>query len=274
MQRLIDLATSHSWACLPEKLEEIAALAERRLNGRAAGRWTASAAPFRVEDRRRRGRRLVAVVRLHGVLFPRGTMLTETSGAVSAEAFGQALRELVENDRFDAIVIDVDSPGGLSYSIPEVAADMFRLRGRKPIVAVANHTAGSAAYWLASQADELVVTPSGEVGSIGVWSLHVDQSEADKLNGLKYTHVHAGRYKVERNPHQPLSDEARAHMQTFVDEDYRMFVQAVARGRGVSLQTVRQNYGEGRMFRARDALAMGLADRIESLEETLARLSR
>ena len=110
--------------------------------------------------------------------------------------------------------------------------------------------AASAAYWIASACDELVVTPSGSVGSIGVLAVHTDRSAANEEEGIKPTYVAYGKYKAEFNPDNPLSDEALAELQSQVDEAGETFVKAVAKQRGCSQTKVREEFGQGRMCRA------------------------
>jgi signal peptide peptidase SppA len=144
------------------------------------------------------------------------------------------------------------------------------IRGAQtPVTAIANTLAGSAAYWLASQADEVVVSPSGFVGSIGVFARHVDESAALAQEGLKVTLISAGDYKVEGNPYEPLSDEAQAAIQALVNETYDAFVNDVAAGRNVSAGDVLAGFGQGRMFSAQGAVAAGLADRVDTFASTV-----
>jgi signal peptide peptidase SppA len=166
----------------------------------------------------------------------------------------------------------VDSPGGVTDLVPETAAEIRAARERKPITAVANTMAASAAYWLASQASEVVVTPSGWLGSIGVYMLHVDWSGNNAQIGVKPTYISAGKYKTEGNPEEPLSESAREHMQEDVDRFYSMFLSDVALGRGVDVETVRADFGEGRVLLAEPSLQAGMADRVETFEDAVARL--
>ena len=136
---------------------------------------------------------------------------------------------------------------------------------------MANTLAASAAYWLASAADEMVVTPSGSVGSIGIVAMHEDVSKALEAEGVKVSIVSAGKYKTEGNPYQPLSVEGRAYLQSQVDQFGGMFVDGVARGRKVSSSQVRNGFGEGRMVLAAGAVRAGMADRVATFDETLAR---
>ncbi|MGH7540867.1 MAG: S49 family peptidase [Gemmatimonadota bacterium] len=216
----------------------------------------------------------VAVLPLYGVLFPRANLMTEMSGATSLETWSATFRQLVRDPAVSAIVLDVDSPGGLVDRVLETAAEVREARKAKPILAVANTTAASAAYWIASQADEVVVTPSGEVGAIGVFSAHDDVSGLQEKMGVKTTLIWAGKYKTELSPFEPLSEEARAAEQASVDDVYGDFVEAVAKGRGVSVATVRSGFGEGRVANARNAVAEGMADRVDTLDATVARLLR
>lgn len=216
----------------------------------------------------------IAVLPLYGVLAPRMNMMTAISGGTSLEQFGAALDAAAADQTVGRIVLDVNSPGGSVSLLPETAAKVRAASQRKPVTAVANTMAASAAYWLASQADELVVSPSGSVGSIGVLASHEDESGYWEQKGIETTLIHAGKYKVEGNPFGPLSDEARADMQSLVDDFYGQFVDAVAKGRGVSTKTVRSGFGEGRMVWGRNAVSEGMADKAESLEATLARLTR
>lgn len=216
----------------------------------------------------------VATVPLKGVLMPPiGGLLGLLMGAGGLQAFQSQLSEAANDPEVGVIVLDVDSPGGMVDQIPETAEMVRAAKARKPVVAVANTQAASAAYWLASQADEIVVTPSGDVGSIGVYTLHRDLSEQHAMKGIAPTLISAGKYKVEGNPFEPLNDSARSAMQADVDDYYRMFTGAVADGRGVSAEEVRSGYGEGRSLHAKQAVSAGLADRVATLADTVRRVT-
>ena len=214
----------------------------------------------------------VAVIPVFGVITPRADLFTEMSGGTSVQSLQSALRDAIDDEQVSSIVFDVDSPGGHAAMIPELAAEIRAARGKKPMVAVANTRAASAAYWLASQADELVVTPSGDVGSIGVLAAHTDISGMEEKLGQKTTLVTAGKHKAEFSQFAPLSDDARKALQERVDETYTAFVADVAKGRRVSVDTVRKDFGEGRMLTAKKALSAGMVDRIDTLEATVQRL--
>lgn len=228
------------------------------------------AAPRKRSAARQETRRSVAVLPLHGLIMPRPSILSMIfGGSGGLMVFRERLAELAADDSIDAIVLDVDSPGGSTALVEETAADIRAAREAKPVIAVANTDAGSAAYWLASQASELVVTPSGAVGSIGAFILHVDYSKQNEMIGVDPTYISAGRFKVEGNPDSPLDDEAEAHLQAVVDEFYGTFVRDVAAGRGIPEKTVRRGFGEGRMMTAANAEAEGMVDRVATLEEVV-----
>lgn len=212
----------------------------------------------------------VAVIPITGLITPRGSFFSFLfGGGGGLMEFRESFREAVNSPEIQGIVLDVDSPGGYVDLVPETAQEIYDARGSKPIVAVSNTMAASAAYYLAAQADEVVVTPSGSVGSIGVYMVHDDWSGFNEQMGIDPTYIYAGKHKVDGNPDQPLSDDAREDWQQEVDDLYAMFVQDVARGRGVSADTVISSYGEGRTMLAARALQAGMVDRVETLEEVI-----
>lgn len=216
----------------------------------------------------------VGILPVYGVLIPRADAFSEMSGASSVQRLSSIFGEMVEDDNVSAIVLDVDSPGGSSFLIAEFAGDIRAARGTKPIVAVANPRAASAAYWIASQADEVVVTKSGDVGSIGTFAIHEDISKALESEGVTITEVASSPEKVETSPFKPLSEAAEAEIKRRVDEMQAMFESDVAKGRRVSVDTVRKDFGNGRMLSAQAAVRVGLVDRIDTLEATVQRLAR
>lgn len=215
----------------------------------------------------------VQIIPVMGPLSPRGGGLFEMFfGGVSVERLTAALRTALESAAISAIVLDVDSPGGSVTGIDELSTAIRAARGAKPIIAVANGQAASAAYWIASAADEMFVTPTGEVGSIGVWRAHVDYSAELAALGETVTLISAGQYKTEGNPYEPLGEEAHAYMQQRIDEYYDMFVRAVAANRGVAADVVSgPDYGAGRMLGAAAAKRAGMVDRIGTLDDAIAR---
>jgi signal peptide peptidase SppA len=203
-----------------------------------------------------------------------GTIMNRAySMGAGAMQIGQAVDRAVADARVDAIVLDVDSPGGTVTGVPELALKVRAAREAKPVVAVANGMMASAAYWISSQATEVVASPSSDVGSIGVIAMHEDWSKWLENEGVAVTEISAGKFKTEGAPWKPLDAEGEEFFRSRVAEVYDWFVRDVAAGRGDSPSNVRGGYGEGRVLGAKDAKAAGLVDRIETLDETIARLT-
>jgi capsid assembly protease len=275
-EQVLAAAMEKPWAILPAKLALIAEVIALRISDR---RFTDEEIDARIGAKpKRSGTQTgsVQVIPVYGSIIPRGSSFNDVSGgqATSMEEFIQVLDQAAADSNVTSILLDIDSPGGQVDMLPEAAAAMRRARNQKPVVAVANTMAASAAYWLGSQASELVITPSGEVGSIGVFALHNDLSKQLEMVGITPTIIKAGKYKTELSPLQPLSEEAQAAAQANVDTYYNMFVRDVALGRGVPVNEVRGGFGEGRMVVAKEAVQKGMADRVDTFDNTLARLMR
>lgn len=253
------------WAILPSTLRQIAQY--------FAGDTTVRAAISRTPAQPR-NQGVVAVVPIHGVIDRRSSLLAELFGGTSVDSIRASFRAALTDPDVKGIVLDVDSPGGYVSGIPELAGEIRAARGTKPIIALADGVAASAAYWLASQADELIATPSSQVGSVGVYSAHFDESGALEQVGVVATEITAGEFKAEESSLHPLTDEGRAAIQARTDAYYAMFVGAVADGRNVSAETVRNDYGKGRVLLAKDAQMAGMVDYVGTMEDALRRVAR
>jgi len=213
-----------------------------------------------------------AILPIHGCLAPRMNALSEISGGATYEQASQALAQCMANPEIGTIVLDIDSPGGSVLGASEFAREVLAARTKKRIVAHANFEMCSAAYWIASCATEIVASSSSMVGSIGVYSIHEDLSHALEQLGVKLTYISAGKFKVDGNDSEPLSDSARARLQGLVDAHYTRFVGDVAKGRGVSESDVRAGFGQGATLTSDEAASAGLVDRIDTFDATLARV--
>jgi len=269
-ERIIRAMTNEVWAILPSKLEEIIGVMEARVNGVAID----ADKLLEIEAARRKPVRngSVAVLPLFGTISHRAGSI-ESSFGTSSEQFGRDFDALMDSPEVGGIVMDIDSPGGTAFGLDEVTTKIRNRRGEKPIVAVANAGVFSAAYWIATSADELVVTPSGMVGSVGVVAIHVDQSELDDKVGLKPTFIHAGKHKVEGHPHAPLEDEARAEIQKHVDMFHDKFVAGLAKNRNTTETRVRNDFGGGRVFGAKEAIERNMANRVATLEQIVSEMT-
>lgn len=282
-QLLIAQFLATPWALMPERLNAVASVMARWSQDRPADMDVLASidADRSARDVKRQGAGAVAgagiaVLGLYGVLTQRGNMINEVSGsgAVSTQQFAAMLREALADDSVSQILIDIDSPGGSVYGVAELAQEIARATSIKPVVAIANSLAASAAYWIGSQASEFYVTPGGEVGSIGVWQAHQDYSKAMDEAGVKTTLISAGKFKVEGNPYTALDEDAHAFMQSRVDDYFTAFTKAVAKGRGVPLVQVRDGMGQGRVLGADAAFVQGMVDGVASFDEVVQKMHR
>lgn len=276
--RLLAEFYSTPWAILPSMLPQMRLVLHRWADGVKLSEAEIEAAvgnaPAEAAARRERsGPRGVGVLPVLGVMAQRRAGDMSTPGTATDRVRGQ-FNAMMDNPEVGAIVLDVDSPGGSVFGLQALWEDIMAARGNKKVVAVANSMAASAAYYVASAAEEIVVAPGGEVGSIGVLAAHEDHSARLEAEGVGVTLVTAGKYKAEGNPFGPLDEEARAEIQGRVDGYYDEFVNAVAKGRDRKASEVRSGFGQGRMVSAGRAVSLGMADRIDTLEGTLDRLTR
>lgn len=166
------------------------------------------------------------------------------------------------------IVFDIHSGGGMVYGNFELAEHIRKNRDEKPSLSVVNAGAMSGAYSLGSSAKRMVSTPSGDSGSIGVLTMHVDMSKALEKFGVAISLIHAGEHKVDGNPFNPLPDSVRADMQARLDGMWQKFISTVAINRGMSEQAVRDT--QARVYQADDAVKIGLVDAVMSPQDAIA----
>jgi signal peptide peptidase SppA len=176
----------------------------------------------------------VAVIGVQGTLLKKDSWMSAWSGCTSYQSLQRQLGAAVDDDRVQAILLDIDSPGGETTGCFELSDFIYSLRGVKPMYAVANDCALSAAYAIASAADKIYVTRMGAVGSVGVYALHSSQAGYDKALGVTYKYIHHGAKKVDGNPHEPLSEGAEADIQAEVTRQGNIFIETVARNRKCS----------------------------------------
>ena len=208
----------------------------------------------------------IGLLRLHGSIMPRGER--------GMEGFRARVAALKDNPDVGAAIVDVDSPGGTVAGTAEAGAAIAELAAVKPVIAFVDTLAASAAYWIASQASQIWMTPSGEVGSIGVRAMHLDISKALADAGVNVTQITStdSPYKAEMSPFAPLSQEALDHVQARADAEHQNFINTVAKGRGVSPDKVRADFGKGRTMGAAHAVQLGMADRVGTLSDAVASL--
>jgi signal peptide peptidase SppA len=231
------------------------------LHGRLRAAGFTAAKPYQKGT----GASKIAIIPIQGVLTKDGPAWLGNS----YESIVDAAEKAAADTSVRRIVLSVDSPGGEVTGLPETAAVLAQVARVKPVSAMVDGMAASAAYWLTSQANHISLTPSGEVGSVGVRMMHEDISKMLEDSGIKITELYSGNFKTEWSPFKPLSEDAIGDMQTRLDEAHTEFLNAIASGRGERVsQDMRANrIGEGRMFGADKAVSHGLVDKIQTGRE-------
>lgn len=265
----------------PAKLDAIIAGLGSRLLGRSDlvlpshGASTGEMFSTRKADRSPNGYRIdngVAVINVSGALVHRSQFVSaDSTYLLGYDTVATDLDNALSDADVHAIALVFDSPGGEVSGAFELADRIYAARAQKRIVAIADELAASAAYLTGSAADELVISGTGMVGSVGVVTRHVDMSRALANDGIEVTHIYAGAHKIDGNPFEPLPASVRADFQAEIDSVYADFVAAVERHRGMSAEAVRGT--EARMYRADDAIRIGLADRRASTDQIIAELA-
>jgi signal peptide peptidase SppA len=213
----------------------------------------------------------IGMINVFGMIAQRMDMMMEHSGGVSTDALGVQFRAMIAEPSIKAIVLNLDTPGGAVSGVPELAQEILDSRGAKPIIAQINSLAASAGYWLASAADEIVSTPSGQGGSIGVYTIHEDLTQHFANEGVKHTIIRAGEHKITNNPFEPLNDVSRKDLQDRVNKIRDEFTGFIAQGRKTTQAKVVDGYGDGKVFDSQQMLKRGMIDRISTLPQTLER---
>lgn len=281
IERVLAAAAGSFWAIEPQKAAEIVSLlALRAENGKGID-YPEKDTVAQVETVEHAKQGPIYVLNLEGTIFPKAGMLSRMSGGVSVEGFMRNFDKAASDKNARAIVIKSDSPGGVVDLVPEASAKILKARNpSRPIVAHVSPLCASAAYFMACGADEIVSTPTGRTGSIGVYQVRDDISKALEMRGIKRDVIKSGPRKAE-GADGSLDELARAHLQAEGGHLYEMFVKHVAKARGVPVANVRadpenadNHFGGGRAYYAKKAQAQGLIDRIATFEETIERLKR
>jgi ClpP class serine protease len=245
------------WAITPDALATIVSIAERtNLSPEALeamrGEKLKNAYAVTVRDG-------VATIPVAGPMFRYASIFTRVSSATAYEDLARDFGTAVDDPRVRAIVLSIDSPGGELNGNAELSRMVYAARGKKPVVAYVSHLGASAAYWLASAADSVVIAPTAILGSIGV-AATVRKSDG-KSSTFEVVSTQSPKKRLD-----PEQDEGRAAMQATLDALANVFVDDVARNRGVGAATVLADFGQGGVFVGQAAIDAGLADSIGSYE--------
>ena len=211
----------------------------------------------------------VAIIPVNGTIFKRGSIWSYLYGGTPLSVLNQVLTAALDDDDVEAILLDIDSPGGQVSGTDAFSDLVYSAREKKPVVAFANGTMASAAYWIGSAADQVIVERTAQVGSIGILYMHNDWSKYDADLGIKVTVISSGKYKAVGNSAEPLSEEARGIIQAELDQIYDLFIETVARNRGSNIDVVRSDMADGRVFIGQQAVDAGLADTTGTFSDAL-----
>ena len=209
-----------------------------------------------VEDGALPGGNRVALVELEGVIL-------------DGDAVVRQLREHEESPSVRAVVLRINSPGGVVAPTQEIATAVRRLReAKKPVVASLGSVAASGGYYVAVAADRIYASPGTLTGSIGVVMQLANVEGLLKKVGVEYVVVKAGAYKDVGNFARPMTPEERRILQSLLDDVYDQFIGAVAEGRGLDPQAVR-GFAEGRIYSGRQAQGLKMVDELGGLEDAV-----
>ncbi len=216
----------------------------------------------------------IAVIPVLGTLVRRSSYIGAASGLTSYHEIEAMAEQAFADPQVRAVLLEIDSSGGEAGGVFDLAQRLRTLAqtSGKPLWAIADEAALSAAYAIACAADRLWLTRTAEVGSIGVVAVHVDESVADAKAGLNYTFLHAGAHKVDGHPHAPLPAPVAADIQADIEQLHDQFIALVAGFRRLTPEAIRDT--EARVYRGEAALQAGLADQIGTTREALTALQR
>jgi ClpP class serine protease len=266
--RVVSAIARQPWAITLEGLELVLGIAQRRISDPQA---VPAAPPERRESGNVKVRDGVAIISIMGPIFPRADCFTQISGATSIETLGMRFGEALSAEDVKAIVLHIDSSGGHVTGVHEFAAQIFAARDIKPVVAYISGTGTSAAYWIACAAQRVIADATAVLGSIGVVAVWTDDREARKSKGLIDYEVVSSQSPNKRL--DPAGEEGRSVLQRHLDETADIFIADVARNRGKRAATVAEQFGRGGVMLAAEAVKVGMADAIGSLEGVMAELS-
>ena len=211
-----------------------------------------------------------AVVRIQGPLISGKAGFMRLFGVTGYGDIAEALGEVAASKDAKQVILHISSGGGAVAGVEDAGTYIRKLAQVKPVKAYTDDTMASAAYWLGSSADAVFASATAQVGSVGTLIVHTEYSQAYKEAGVQKTLVRYGKYKALGNPYEPLSDDAKEHLQALADESGRIFVEYVADRRGTTPEKFQKTMGEGRVFMGRQALEVGLVDGVMSMEQMLA----
>jgi len=212
-----------------------------------------------------------AVIPLHGPITARSDLFTFFLGGTSLSDLAKDFQTALDDDQVKAILFDVDSPGGVALGPSEMADAIFKARGKKPIWSYVGRNCSSAAYWIASATEKIIANPSALLGSIGVVTTIPVQEQPDS-EGYKNIEIVSSNAKQKRP--DPRTEEGMAEIKRELNDLEAQFIEAIAKYRNVSVNAVKNDFGQGGVLIGKNAVVSGMADSLGSYEEVIAELNQ
>jgi len=262
---------AHKWAITEDWLRTIVSIAKRENYSQKYEALLARGGEPLKNTRNVVIRGNVAIVPIIGPIFPRANMFTEISGAVSIEELSSDFTEVMDSPDIEHVILRFDSPGGEVTGVGEFADMIFQGREKKNIISFVEGGAHSAAFWLASQTMQIILAPAAMVGSIGTMVTFIDDSKSLAQEGIEEIEIVSN-----LSPNKNRSPKTKAGVENIIeilDALTEVFISAVARGRGVSSETVLNDFGQGKSFVGQAAIDLGMADTTGTLESLILKLT-
>lgn len=206
----------------------------------------------------------IAIIPIHGMMTKRGMWWR-----CGSDHWSEIIANLTERQDVTSIVFDFDTGGGQVAGTERLGDAIWKARqAGKITIAVVNEFCASAGLWAASQCERIVIPATGNLGSLGVYTMHFDDTKfLAETWGIEKSVIYRGKYKAVDE--RPLDEDGKADLQRWIDAKYSLFVDAVARGRGLSPDEVMERWGDSRLFSGSEAVSNGLADEIGTLQDVL-----
>lgn len=271
---IADLFFGKPWAIHEEYVPVLTNIVERHVNGE---KLTSDQIEMATEKNKKdRNEYSVvdgnAIIPVYGVISKRMTWLSRISGGTSTQILKKQIDAAINDSQINSIILDIDSPGGSSDGVPEIADYIFEAREKKQIIAFCDGMAASAAYFIAAAANKVYATKSTDVGSIGVYAVVYDATVRNHQAGLNVEVIKAGKYKATGHPAKPITSDDRMIIQSKVDEIYDLFKDSVKKYRSMSDDAIAE-VATGRTWIASKALGNKLIDGIGDIENYINKAS-
>lgn len=271
--RIMNFIAGQSWAMQPESFSNLVDIAQREFNKGALSKVIEEAVAGREgrpvnNTRTVENRDGVAIIAVDGIISRYATVLHDICGGVSTEVLAKDFNTALDSPDIKAIIFNIDSPGGASKGLHEFCEMIYQARGRKPIKAYVGGDGCSAAYWIASACDEVIVDATGTLGSVGTVGTITLSKGRDDVEVLEFVSSQSPNKRLDIK-----SEEGKAAIQNRLDELTDVFLDRVARNRNKTIQEVIDDFKQGGTLIGQKAINAGMADRLGSLEAIIEELA-